>query len=260
MIMIVATIGSSLAANTVAGLQVLAILGFWRFILGIGIGGDYPISSVITSEFASVKHRGLMISAVFAMQGCGMLVASFVAIIFLSILKEPIEDDTANIDFLWRIILGLGVVPAFLALYSRIKISESPRYAALTKIQEKTATVTETDRLFSARIASPINGSPPAESLREIKDIEKVPVVSHADVTFWNFISKWKNFKVLLGCCISWFALDIAFYGSNLNQSFVIQTVGFAGSGTTYETFRKLILGNLIVTLCGTCKILLNFN
>ena len=33
-----------------------------------GIGGDYPLSAVITSEYATVKTRGRMIAAVFAMQ------------------------------------------------------------------------------------------------------------------------------------------------------------------------------------------------
>ena len=54
--MIVATIGSSLAADTPAGIQALAMLGFWRFILGIGIGGDYPLSSVLTSEYAGNRN------------------------------------------------------------------------------------------------------------------------------------------------------------------------------------------------------------
>ena len=44
MIMIVATIGSSLAADAFAA-NICASLIFWRVILGIGIGGDYPMSA-----------------------------------------------------------------------------------------------------------------------------------------------------------------------------------------------------------------------
>lgn len=40
-----------------------------RFLLGIGIGGDYPLSACITSEVAAVKIRGRMMTAVFASQG-----------------------------------------------------------------------------------------------------------------------------------------------------------------------------------------------
>ena len=39
--------------------------------MGIGIGGDYPLSAVISSEFASTKIRGRMMTAVFANQGWG---------------------------------------------------------------------------------------------------------------------------------------------------------------------------------------------
>ncbi|KAI8610544.1 phosphate transporter-like protein, partial [Chytriomyces sp. MP71] len=71
-IMIVCTIGSALAAPMKNGWSILVILSIWRFVLGIGIGGDYPMSAVITSEFANVRYRGMMLSAVFAMQGIGI--------------------------------------------------------------------------------------------------------------------------------------------------------------------------------------------
>ncbi|KAI8606985.1 major facilitator superfamily domain-containing protein, partial [Chytriomyces sp. MP71] len=58
-IMIVCTIGSALAAPMKNGWSILVILSIWRFFLGIGIGGDYPMSAVITSEFANVRYRGM---------------------------------------------------------------------------------------------------------------------------------------------------------------------------------------------------------
>jgi len=39
--------------------------------MGVGIGGDYPLSAVISSEFAATKIRGRMMTAVFAAQGWG---------------------------------------------------------------------------------------------------------------------------------------------------------------------------------------------
>jgi len=43
----------------------------FRSIMGLGIGGDYPVSSVIMSEYANVKDRGKLIALVFANQGIG---------------------------------------------------------------------------------------------------------------------------------------------------------------------------------------------
>jgi len=39
--------------------------------MGVAIGGDYPLSAIITSEFAPAKIRGRMMTVVFAAQGWG---------------------------------------------------------------------------------------------------------------------------------------------------------------------------------------------
>jgi PHS family inorganic phosphate transporter-like MFS transporter len=44
--------------------------------MGVGIGGDYPLSAIITSEFATIRTRGRLMTAVFACQGWGNLCVS----------------------------------------------------------------------------------------------------------------------------------------------------------------------------------------
>jgi len=85
----------------------------FRFILGLGIGGDYPVSATIASEFAGKKTRGLMISSVFAMQGIGLIVGPLLAIALLAV-KVPQ-------DLVWRILLGAGAIPP-LAVFWRAVI------------------------------------------------------------------------------------------------------------------------------------------
>ncbi len=48
-IIIFATLTQALAAPSQA-MTMTGLLCFWRVIMGIGIGGDYPLSAVITSE------------------------------------------------------------------------------------------------------------------------------------------------------------------------------------------------------------------
>ncbi len=48
-IILVATLSQSLASPSPA-VTMTGLLTFWRVVMGIGIGGDYPMSSVITSE------------------------------------------------------------------------------------------------------------------------------------------------------------------------------------------------------------------
>ncbi|CAG8812258.1 27421_t:CDS:2, partial [Racocetra persica] len=126
-LMIVATVGSSMCADSFA-VTLWGSLIFWRFVLGLGIGGDYPLSAVITSEFATIKRRGAMMAAVFAMQGFGILSAAIVSVVALSVFKNEIIEDFRYIDYVWRVVLGFGVVPAVIALYFRLTIPETPRY------------------------------------------------------------------------------------------------------------------------------------
>jgi PHS family inorganic phosphate transporter-like MFS transporter len=48
-IMIFATLAQSLSSDS-PSMSIVGVLIFWRVIMGIGIGGDYPLSSIITSE------------------------------------------------------------------------------------------------------------------------------------------------------------------------------------------------------------------
>src|SRR5207237_203648 len=97
------------------------LIGF-RFLLGFGVGGDYPVSAVLMSEYANRKDRGKLVGMVFGTQALGLIVGPLVA---LALLGAGVSDDLA-----WRILLGLGAVPAAAVIYLRRKMPESPRYQA----------------------------------------------------------------------------------------------------------------------------------
>jgi PHS family inorganic phosphate transporter-like MFS transporter len=83
------------------------LIGF-RFILGIGIGGDYPVSATIMSEYAGKAHRGMLVTLVFAMQAAGLIIGPLLA---AALLYTPLSHD-----IIWRILISLGAIPA-LAVY-----------------------------------------------------------------------------------------------------------------------------------------------
>jgi MFS family permease len=56
-IITIATFTQALAGSA-PGLNLIAVLAFWRFLMGVGVGGDYPLSAVLTAEFASTRIRG----------------------------------------------------------------------------------------------------------------------------------------------------------------------------------------------------------
>src|SRR5579862_671246 len=126
-------------------LDIFGVMIFWRVILGTGIGGDYPLSSIITSEFATVKWRGAMMAAVFANQGFGQFTAALVSFICTVGFKSSLQVSTCGtdcqvaLDKAWRILYGFGAVPAVCALYFRLTIPETIRYTLDVARNEKVA-------------------------------------------------------------------------------------------------------------------------
>ncbi|CAG8800018.1 13974_t:CDS:2, partial [Dentiscutata erythropus] len=98
---------------------------FWRFILGIGIGGC-PAFAIITSEFATLREEAV-VSAVFAMQGFGIL-TGVVSAATLEAYRNSINRDPMYIDCVWRTVLVLGVIPAVTGLYFRLAIPKPPHF------------------------------------------------------------------------------------------------------------------------------------
>src|SRR5665213_2385005 len=71
-VMIVGALASALATNVVW-------LVAARFVLGLGIGGDYPVSAVLMSEYSNRTDRGRLVGLVFSMQALGLIVGPVVA-------------------------------------------------------------------------------------------------------------------------------------------------------------------------------------
>lgn len=92
----------------------------FRILLGIGIGGDYPVSATIMSEYAGRRSRGRMVGMVFAMQAAGLIVGPLLAVLML----------TAGLshDLTWRLLLGVGAIPGIAVFYLRRRIDETPRF------------------------------------------------------------------------------------------------------------------------------------
>lgn len=187
-----------------------------------------------------------MIAAVFAMQGVGILLAALMAISTIAIFRSSIQHDPLMLDYVWRLIVGFGCVPACIALYYRLTIPESPRYTADVELNIHKA-ITHTQQIFN-------EDKIPMENILN----EEKPIVKTAKPNTWKdfreyFFGKWKNFKILFSACVCWFLLDIAFYGLSLNQSMILDIVAPHKNLTTvYDTIWISVKGNLIIALLGT--------
>ena len=116
-------VGAILSAVTINDVMLIAS----RTLIGLAVGADSAIATAYIAEFAPRSRRGsLMI-----MQQWMITVGIFVSYL-LAILVFKIAPDSAT-DSDWRIILGLGAVPAVIALALRTKMPESPRWLMLNE-------------------------------------------------------------------------------------------------------------------------------
>ncbi|KAF9210915.1 Inorganic phosphate transporter pho84 [Podila verticillata] len=226
MIIIVATLGQALSGNGYT-LSLPAALIIWRVI------------------FATTNRRGAMMAAVFAMQGFGYLTTGIVAIILLAAFKDSIVANPQNLDYVWRILIGFGCLPALVAVYFRLTIPETPRFVLdvennLNKAERDVATVLKENR----------NHLQSDEDNAVVVTDPSVAKGSFSD--FCAYFSKWQNFKVLFGTSMAWFALDVAFYGIGLNNSFILSSINFSNvKGDAYQSIWNAAVGQIIIVLLG---------
>ncbi|OQR86174.1 inorganic phosphate transporter [Thraustotheca clavata] len=96
-----------------------------RGILGFGIGGEYPLAASSSSEDATnPADRNRRVALTFSLQGVGFFVAGAMGLIMVNVLDE----NTKNLEIMWRVLFGVGVLPALFLVYYRITAEETHVY------------------------------------------------------------------------------------------------------------------------------------
>jgi PHS family inorganic phosphate transporter-like MFS transporter len=109
-----------------------------------------------------------MLSWVFFAQPVGQLLANVLSLAAVESYKPWIEKNAQScrpddlecfraIDRLWRLVVGIGIVPALIALVFRFTIPESPRYT-LDILQNTKGTLEDTANFFGAPETNPEHG------------------------------------------------------------------------------------------------------
>ncbi|KAF8896630.1 phosphate permease [Infundibulicybe gibba] len=228
LVVITATVGQALAGNGPA-VNIFPVIVVWRFVLGIGLGGDCPLSAIISSEFAATRIRGRVMAAMYSAQGWGNFAAALSSLALTVAFKDSILLEPSSplflqaVDKVWRLVVCLGCVPAALALYLRFAMPETPRF--LLEVER---------RAYRGQVQH-----------------ASTPRASWAD--FRRHFSQWKNLKLLVGVSYSWFALDLAFYGLGLNSTIILAAIGFGAQqpNTVYQNLWNLCIGNIILISAG---------
>ena len=238
---IIASFGSSFSMSVpYYNLSIFHILALWRFLLGLGCGGVYPLSATLTTESSNnnsrstPQDRAKCVALTFSFQGFGYMIVPVVAYSIVQIFGE-------SSDYGWRILLGLGSVPGIILTIGR-------QTSSIQQRQQRNQQRKDNISLSPAIADHPtsINVLIDAETPYRNKD-DKVPQqlpsknnsLSHRTVPISildAILYERQLIRKLIGTAGCWLLFDILFYGNVLFQPVVLN----AAFGSTNETISKM--------------------
>lgn len=196
----------------------ITLLVIGRLILGIAIGIGSSTSPVYTSELADEKHRGWLVNlfVVFIQLG-----------VFLSFVVSYLFSSSGN----WRLMIGLGVVPAIILGIAVFYLPESPRWLVAKERIKK-----------AKNILTNLYGS--AEADTRIRDIQDV--VTKDKVNIKIFFEQKPYLKVVfIGAAVSFFTQTVGINAFNYYAPTIFRETGFASPSTA--TFYTMFMGLTLV-------------
>jgi MFS family permease len=176
--------------------SLLILIGL-RFILGIGVGGDYVLSPMIMAEHANRRDRGRSIGLGFGtMWPLGALGATLVDLLLQALHVPP--------DLRWRLVLAGGAVPALGVVYLRRTMPETARYLARLGGQKTEA----------AAVIAQISGAP--------TDAPQVDLRSFGEVLR-------RHAKPIFAAALLWMIYDLVVYAGILfGPNIIAESLGLS--------------------------------
>ncbi len=206
-----------LAAILCASAWNIASLVAFRFLLGVGIGADYPLSATYMAEFMPTVKRGGVITWTFGLWTAGAIFAGLVG--FALVHLGP---------WAWRLMFLVGAAPALLVVWLRQSLPESPRwYLRRGQVEQATSVLRQLVPNLPAAEVSDIL----VEQRRKV-NIPNTPV----RVLFGR-----RFLRATLFVCIPWFIMDLVGYYLTIYIPQILGHLGFHGSPSK-------LLGSMILS------------
>ena len=134
------------------------------------------MTSSLSAEYNPTGSRAKLVLTVFASIGLGSFSAGVVYVILLACFKDAIIRDINHLQWVWRLLFGIGLVPLILTLYARLTMKESKPYEQY--VATETGLVGKNKRGLK----------------QQFRD-------------FREYFSTWKHARTLFAVCASWFLL-----------------------------------------------------
>ena len=204
LIFLVASAGTALAWNGYS-------LIIFRFLVGVAIGADYPITVSYITENVPFRLRGRMVIGAFTFQAVGALLGAFTGIIVIKCGQIFLSNSSLFfIQYSWRLMLAVGLLLAILIGFFRLQfLLESPLYY-IARGEYEEAQLAATELLEKQiKITSETDPQPPANELN------------------YTALFSSKYLKNTLLASVPWFLQDISTYGIGIFTPTIIATLAF---------------------------------
>ncbi len=193
------------ASALAGGLVVLIAL---RFVVGLGLGAELPVASTLISEYAPRKVRGRMVVILEAFWAVGWLAAAVIGAFVV-----PVGENG------WRWALALGMVPAFYALYVRMKLPESVRFLeSKGRHEEAEEIVAEFEASEPTRLKFQAESSDAASEAAPVLDEKQqdAAILGASDDSSTPVTSIWASplRRRTTALWTIWFCINLSYYGA----------------------------------------------
>jgi len=202
---VVATTGTALAWNA-------ASLIAFRFLVGVAIGADYPISVAYITENVPARYRGRLVIGAFTFQAVGAMLGALTGVVVLSLFQGLYPDpEPMAVQYAWRWMLGVGVALAVGVAAVRLSVQlESPRYHISRG--EYAEASEAASQLLGEAIVITAEQDPPPETEPAILPTLFTPL----------------HRRSTLLASLPWFLQDIATYGIGIFTPAIIAMLAFS--------------------------------
>jgi MFS family permease len=189
------------SAASAAAWNAASLIAF-RFLLGIGIGADYPIGVAYIAESVPTRLRGRLIVGAFAFQALGSLLGVLVGLVILK--AYPSVES-------WRVMLAFGVLPAIAVVLMREGLPDSVRWHLARGNYEKASRAAT--KLLEFPVTLNAHNSPPPEPCQ----------------SFGCLFTK-RYLRRTIFASVPWFLQDISTYGIGIFTPTILAALALGGS------------------------------
>ena len=204
----------SLATGLCAVAPNYELLVLFRFLVGLGLGGELPVAATLVTEYVPGRARGRFMVLLESFWAVGWLLAALIAYFII-----PVTG--------WRTAFLIGALPALYTMVIRMHLPESVRYLLKKgKIEE------------ARKIVSSLEERCPMEP-RPLEVTEK----DVAEETKGSFTSLWTSrfIKRTVMLWLVWFGIVFSYYGVFMWLPSLVFKQGF----TVVKTFEYVLVMTL---------------